>query len=169
MNICLFKRALASLMLLLSSVIFGAGCIRQQHFVFELTETGRDPKVETYDVIVDNCEGVLPKVYLYSFPFAGGGMGAENLKPNGGEPFTSIRQQVAHAYGNQASSHVVLTAPPGSRREFRVRGDIVVFKGRIDGNPILLVNQIDRNSPVLYYYPFLAGVEVEAEQEVPCS
>lgn len=154
---------------LLASTLLLAGCLQAPKVPVELTETAREATVARQQVTVDNCAGQLPKIQLYDYPFVSGGLGTRNLMPNGGEPFISIRIQLTRHYGTQAPTLFMLIVPPRTQRDYTLRGDILFFQGHISGPPSLQANKIDPNNPVTYHYPFLSQVQVESQQDQPCS
>ncbi len=122
---------------------------------------------ETRTIPIDNCGGLIGQPHFYSYPFAMGSVGVENLVPNGGEPFASIRKRIGTMYGNQASGSLLLFVPAGMKSEFTVTATIIKYRGTVGGD-LVDVNKVYADQDAVYFYPFLASVVVSAQRDTPC-
>jgi hypothetical protein len=119
------------------------------------------------DVVkVDNCEGWLQKSETYRSPYAGNSVGVENLTPNGGEPFKSIKTRIWDMYAEPVDK-ITLSVPAHTQREFTLLLTRYNYRGIVEGE-IIEANKIDAHQAAVYFYPFNANVEIETWQDIPC-
>lgn len=154
-------------LLFLPFSLFLMACQADPSITFDLKQTEAAPLQETRTVAVDNCGALVGKVHWYEYPFAVGSLGVENLVPNGGEPFSSIRKRIQGLYGQQAGTSMILYVPPGTRRKFTVTASIIKYRGTVTGQ-VIDENKAHPDQDAVYYYPFLTGVLVSGQQDIAC-
>lgn len=143
------------------------GCETAPSIDVHLVQTEAVQVQETRTVSIDNCRGLQGESQLYSDPFAVGSVGVENLVPNGGEPFVSIRKRIWARYGNQANGLLLLSVPPGTKREFTLTATIIRYRGTVTGD-LVDVNKVHPDQDAVYYYPFLASLVVSGQRDMSC-
>ena len=129
-----------------------------------ITETHQTEITELVTVVVDNCNGRLPKLHLYDQP--GGDMFGENLRVGSGQ-FGQIVREVRGMYGSRAQWQPLL-APAHTNREFSLTVTTIGYRGIASG-PSLDPHKVFAHLDVVYYYPFTDSIEVDGYQDQPCS
>ncbi len=151
---------------LLLLVFLGNGC-QSTPINYQLTQTERTEVQETYTVSFDNCSGLFAKSYTYRYPYTGKSVGVENLQPNGGEPFKSIRKDIWRMYG-QPVEKIKLEVPPATKREFTFIVTKIEYRGVVSGE-IIDENKIYPRQDAVYFYPLTQSILVDSYQDIPCS
>ncbi len=162
---CPVNKVISLVPLLFSLVLIG--CDTAPSIDVHLVQTEAIQVQETRIVPIDNCQGLPGQPHLYTYPFAVGSVGVENLVPNGGEPFVSIRKRIWSRYGNQASGLLLLLVPAGMKSEFTVTATVIRYRGTVSGD-LIDVNKVHPAQDAVYYYPFLARVVVSGQRDVLC-
>lgn len=128
-----------------------------------VTETHQTKITEAVSVLVDNCDGRLPKLHLYEQP--GGEMFGENLRIGSGQ-FGHIVREVRGMYGLRAQWKPLL-APARTNREFSLTVTTIGYRGVASG-PDIDPHKVFDHLDVVYYYPFTDSIEVDGYQDLLC-
>lgn len=153
------------LILLLLSILIVSSC-QTETPDFEITQTESTQTQEFITVEVDNCSGLLPKLYTYRYPFIGNTVGVENQRPNGGEPFKSVSRRIWRMYGEQAEK-VRVTVPAATKREFTFVVTTITYRGIVSG-AVIDKNKVVPDQDAIYFYPFTASIVANSYQDIPC-
>lgn len=159
------KRYSFSLLLLLITLLMPS--CQTEPLDFQLSQTESTKAQEMITMAIDNCGGMLTKSYTYRYPYIGGTVGVENLRPNGGEPFRSVRKQIWRMYGNQAEN-LRVKIPAGTKREFTFVVTTITYRGIVSGE-IIEANKNRPGQDATYFYPFTQGIEIDSYRDLPCS
>lgn len=159
------KPSLAFSLSILPFILLLLGCTgRQPGTNFQLVETERSTILVTDTVSINNCENRLFRLVNY-LPEGRGFLIVENLEPNGGEPFVSIKRRIWEMYG--LSAGVVLVIPGRTNREFELVLETTKYRGVVNG-PVVEMNKIVPHKQVTFYYPVVEHVVINRYQDIPC-
>jgi hypothetical protein len=156
-------------LVLLMATLFLGGC-RKSAPDFQLTPTERHQTAVTVPVRVNNCDGVVPKLHIYSDPFWGGGYSISNMQPGRyEEPYLSLRKQLWSMYENESKGGrpVPLIIPAGTEREFTLIVSRVINKGTVTGQVIDEL-KIHPQQEAVYRYPIAESIVVDTYQDFSC-
>ena len=149
-------------------LIFFISCkYSQPKIPIVLMETNRLEYSESVVVQIDNCNGWFSKSTTYVHPDPGAVVTAENLRPNGGEPFKSLRREVYRLYGFHTLKKT-LTVPDGGNKVFNLEVLKVIYTGKVD-SPIVDANKILSYADVTYVYPLITNISITKVKDVQCS
>lgn len=159
------KLPLAFPLLLPLFILLLLGCTESQLSTnFQLTETERSTIQATDTVSINNCGNRLFRIVNH-LPEGRGFLMVDNLEPNGGEPFVSIKRQIWDMYGLNTAIRLII--PAGTNREFELIIETKKYSGVVNG-PIVEMNKIVPDKQVTYYYPLIEQVVINGYQDVPC-
>lgn len=153
-----------SIALLLTTVLL-SGCSTQP-VAFQLVQTHELPLEETDTITVNNCGNILARPYFHWYS-DDASVGVSNLKPNGGEPFTSIRHRMAEVYGKSVQPFFYLRVPPNTHRLYTFNAETVRYRGEVTGE-VITVNKEHPATPTFYSYALRRTVELVEEVDFPC-
>jgi hypothetical protein len=134
---------------------------------FELTPSPSYKWQEHLSAEVNNCNGEAVKSEVFNIPRSGRSFGAENLRPNGSEPFQSLHQQVVQMY-DESIENITLSAPAGMIREFNLVVSRTIYTGNVEGT-IIETNKILPSVPVTYFYPVVEEVAITQYHDIQCE
>jgi hypothetical protein len=134
---------------------------------FELTPNPSYKWQEQLSTEVNNCNGEAVKSQVFDVPRSGRSFGAENLRPNGSEPFQSLRQQVVQMFG-VSIENITLSAPAGVIREFNLAVSRTIYTGNVEGT-VIDTNKILPGIPVTYFYPVVEEVTITQYHDIQCE
>jgi len=159
-------KPLILLLLLLLGVYFLNGC-HAQPVEFQLIQSHDIPLEETDTVEVNNCGNVLERPYIHWYGDTHGSAEVANLKPNGGEPFTSIRHRMAEAYGKQAQPLFFLSVPANTHRLYTFALDTTRYRGEVIG-AVITANKERPATPAFYSYYVRRNAQLREHEDIPC-
>lgn len=153
-----------SIPFLLTAGLLG-GCFTPP-IAFQLVQTDEFPFAETETLSVNNCGNLLARPYLHRHSDETN-FGVANLKPNGGEPFTSIRHRMAEVYGKSVQPNFYLMVPPNTRRLYTFSAETIRYRGEVTGE-MITINKEHPATPTFYSYAVRRTVELVEEADFPC-